>query len=101
MKKIVKILMLLSVVSLFTVSGSQAQIVIRARLGRPGPVVVRPMRPSPHHVWVSEEWVPNGGTYVYHQGYWVVPAHPGAVWIAGHWRHRRDGYFWVPGHWSV
>ena len=48
------------------------QIVVRARLGRPHAVVVaRPSRPTPRHVWVSEEWVPSGGTYVYKEGYWA------------------------------
>jgi hypothetical protein len=100
MKKIIRILMLLSVVSLFAVTTSTAQeIVVRARLGRPGPVVIRPLRPSPRHVWVAEEWSPNGGTYVYHEGYWAVPPRPGAIWIAGRWRHRQRGYVWVGGFW--
>jgi hypothetical protein len=99
MKKIIRILMLLSVVSLFAVTSSKAQIVVRVRPERPGPVVVRPYRPSPRHVWVSEEWVPGGGTYVYHAGYWVLPPRPGTIWIAGHWRRRPNGYVWVGGHW--
>jgi hypothetical protein len=100
MKKIIRILMLLSVVSLFAINSSRAQeIVVRARLGRPGPVMVRPMRPSPRHVWVAEEWAPNGGTYAYHAGYWALPPHPGAIWVAGHWRHRHRGYVWVGGFW--
>jgi len=100
MKKIIRILMLLSVVSLFAIDSSRAQeIVVRARLGRPGPVMVRPMRPSPRHVWVAEEWVPGGGTYVYHEGYWALPPHPGAIWVAGRWRHRHHGYVWVGGFW--
>ncbi len=98
MKKLVRILMLLSVVSLLAVTDSNAQqIVVRVR---PHHVfVARPVRPSPHHVWVSEEWVPSGGTYVYRPGYWVVPGHPGAMWIAGHWRNTRHGSFWIAGHW--
>ena len=100
MKKIIKVLMLLLVVSLFAVTNTRAQeIVVRARLHRPGPILVRPERPSRRHVWVAEEWAPNGGTYVYHEGYWVVPPHPGVIWIAGHWRHRHDGYIWIGGHW--
>ena len=100
MKKIIRILMLLSVVSLFAINSSRAQeIVVRARLGRPGPVMARPMRPSPRHVWVAEEWTPGGGTYAYHAGYWALPPRPGAIWVAGHWRHRHRGYVWVGGFW--
>jgi hypothetical protein len=102
MKKITRVLMLLTVVAFFAVSDSNAQqIVVRVRPNRPGPVVVRrPLRPSPRHVWVAEEWTPAGGTYVYHAGYWAIPPHPGAVWVAGSWSHGRKGYGWRPGRWN-
>jgi hypothetical protein len=89
--------------SLFAAANSHAQeIVVRARLNRPGRVVVRrPFRPSPRHVWVSEEWAPGGGNYVYHEGHWALPPHPGVVWIGGHWIHRPGGYVWITGHWSI
>ncbi len=98
MKKTIKVLMLLTIVSFFAATSSYAQqIVVRIR---PHHVVVaRPHRPSPNHVWVAEEWTPGGGTYVYQPGHWVVPEHPGAVWIRGHWRNSRHGYIWIPGHW--
>jgi WXXGXW repeat (2 copies) len=100
MKKFTKILTLFSIVSLFAVTSSNAQIVIRARLGRPrGVVTVRPLRPSPRHVWVAEEWTPNGGTYAYRAGYWAVPPRPNQVWVAGRWANRPRGYVWVPGRW--
>ena len=100
MKKIIRILMLLTVLSMFAVTNSMAQVIVRVRPDRPGRVIVRrPFRPSPRHVWVAEEWTPGGGTYVYHGGYWAVPPRPGAIWIAGHWRHRPDGYVWVGGFW--
>ena len=101
MKKYGKILMLASAISLFAVASSEAQIVVRARLGRPHTVVVRrPVRPTPRHVWVSEEWTPSGGTYVYKAGYWAERPHPNAYWVAGRWRHSHRGYIWIPGHWS-
>ena len=98
MKKLIKILMLLTAVSLLAITNSNAQqIVVRVRPRHE--VIVRPHRPSPHHVWVSEEWAPSGDTYVYRPGYWVVPKHPGTIWIAGHWRHTRHGFIWIPGRW--
>jgi len=106
MKKISRILFLLMAVSLFTVSQSNAQIAagvyVHVRPPRPhGVVVVRPPRPSRAHVWVSEEWTPAGGTYVYHRGYWAVPPRPRAIWVPGHWRHTwHRGYIWIPGHWA-
>ncbi|WP_428328791.1 hypothetical protein [Mucilaginibacter sp.] len=100
MKKYTRFLMLFTVMSLFAVASSHAQIVVRARLVRPGTVVVaRPMRPSPRHVWVAEEWTPGGGTYAYRAGYWAVPPRPHAIWIAGRWRHTHRGYIWIPGRW--
>jgi hypothetical protein len=102
MKRIIKNLMLLAIVSLFAVADSKAQqIVVRIRPARPGYVVVRrPHRPSRRHVWVAEEWTPNGANYAYHAGYWATPPHPGGVWTAGHWRNTYRGYIWIPGHWN-
>lgn len=100
MKTIWKSLMLAAAMSA-AVSVSNAQIVVRARLGRPVRKVVvrRPPPPSPRHVWVEEDWVPKGRTYVWHGGYWAAPPRPGAVWVAGKWVHRRNGYIWIKGYW--
>jgi len=93
--------MLAAIASLFAVASSNAQIVVRIRPNRPGPaVVVRGPRPSPRHVWVDEEWTPNGGAYAYHPGHWVEGPRPGAVWIPGHWANRPGGSFWIAGHWK-
>lgn len=82
------------------VNVSHAQVIVRARLGRPAAVVVkRPPAPSPRHVWVEEDWTPSGNTYVWHGGYWAAPPRPRAVWVPGHWVTRPRGYFWKPGHW--
>src|ERR1700743_1058400 len=96
MKKLKRILFVCTAVSLFAVANANAQIVVRARLFHRGPVVVRPSRPSPAHVWVGAEWTPSGSTYVERPGYWAVAPHPGAVWIAGHWANRPRGYVWIP-----
>ena len=64
------------------------------------PVVVRPVAPSPNHVWIAEEWRPNGGGYVYAGGYWAAPPKPGWIWIPGHWKKHEHGEYWVAGHWS-
>ena len=101
MKKIIRVLMLASGISLFAAASSQAQIVVVERPHRPvAYVAVRPERPSPRHVWVAEEWTPGGGAYVYHAGYWVVPPRPHAFWVAGRWRHSHRGYIWIAGHWD-
>jgi hypothetical protein len=99
MKKITRILMLFLAVSLFAASKNYAQIVVRARLSAHAHIV-RPVRPSPRHVWVSEEWVPSGGTYIHRAGYWALPPHRGAIWIAGHWRRHHRGWIWISGYWN-
>jgi hypothetical protein len=63
------------------------------------PVVVRPVAPGPTHVWIAEEWRPNGSGYAYAGGYWAAPPHPGWAWIPGHWKHHEYGEYWVAGHW--
>ena len=77
--------------NVFAVSSSTAQeIVVGVRPAHPA-FVRRPFRPSANHVWVSEEWTPGGGPYSYHAGYRALPPRPGAIWIAGHWRHSPEG----------
>lgn len=82
-----------------TATGANAQIIVKVRPLRPKVVVVKPVAPSPRHVWVDEDWVEDHGKYRWHGGYWVAPPHPHAVWIAGHWAGRHRGYRWIPGHW--
>ena len=96
--KIVKLMCLAGAITLFAVTESKAQIEVHARLTAPV-VAVRAERPSPRHVWVAEEWVPSGGTYVYKAGYWAEPPRRGGVWVAGHWRQTPHGWMWKPGHW--
>lgn len=99
MKKITRILMCLFAFSMFAVTASYAQeVIVGARLYN-HPPEVRPMRPSHAHIWVAGEWVPSGGTYVWHPGYWALPPHPGGVWVRGHWRRRPGGWVWIHGYW--
>jgi len=99
MKKITRLLFLAGAISLLAVTESKAQdIVVRARMHAPV-VAVRPERPSPRHVWIGEEWVPSGGTYVYRGGYWAAPPRPYLKWIPGHWLSTPRGWVWRPGHW--
>lgn len=99
MKTTAKALIILGMVSL-AASTTKAQIVVRVRPERPHEVVVRrPAPPSPRHIWVQEEWVPQGGRYVWHGGYWAAPPRPGAVYVPGHWRDTRRGSVWVTGFW--
>jgi len=99
MKKFTKILFVTAVIGLSGLK-SNAQIIVRVHPVRPVAVIrTRPVAPGPRAVWVDEDWVPQGGTYAWHGGYWAVPPRPGALFVRGHWRETRRGSIWIPGHW--
>lgn len=87
------------IVALFGASFSaSAQIYVKIRPA--APVIVRTAQPSPNHVWIEEEWEPNGSSYKYSGGHWEAPPHPGYRWRQGHWRRNgRHGEKWIHGGW--
>lgn len=98
MKKNLLRLVLLFVVVFVVSEYASAQVYVRIR--PVAPVVVRTAQPSHDHVWIDEEWEPNGGEYRYTGGHWALPPHPGYHWKRGHWRHHgNDGERWVGGSW--
>ena len=99
MKTIARALLALSIFTA-SVAESHAQIIVPVRPPRPRVVVTnRPVAPSPRHVWVEEDWVPEGRGYRWHGGYWAEPPRARAAWVPGHWANRRRGWVWIPGHW--
>ena len=99
MKNISKILMLSAMVLVMAVSNSKAQeIIVRARPFLPG-LMIRPACPTFRHVWVADEYVPEGRGYAFRRGYWAIPPRRGVIWIAGRWENRPNGYVWIRGHW--
>ena len=57
--------------------------------------------PPEHRDWA---WHPGyhrweGDHYVWVPGYYVLPPHPHAHWIEGHWDRHHGEYIWVEGHW--
>jgi hypothetical protein len=98
MKKNVFRLLLLFIIVFFGSFYATAQVYVRIR--PIAPVVVRTAQPSHEHVWIDEEWEPNGNGYRYTGGHWERPPHPGYHWRSGHWRrHHEDGERWVAGGW--
>ncbi len=81
MKKMVSRVAILSLIVLAVSFTASAQVYVTVR--PPVPRIVRPPAPSPAHVWIDEEWAGNGGAYAYAGGRWVIPPHPGWVWIPG------------------
>ena len=67
----------------------------------PPPVVIvtRPAPPSRFHVWIGGQYVVRSGSWVWVEGHWARPEHPGAVWAPGHTRHSGHVWLWRSGHW--
>jgi hypothetical protein len=98
MKKNLFRFLLLLVVVLGGSLYASAQVYVRTR--PVAPVEVRTAQPSHDHVWIGEEWEPNGKEYRYSGGHWALPPHPGYRWKKGHWSHHgSDGEIWVAGSW--
>jgi len=80
-------------------AASAAEVVVR--IGPPAAVRVGPvgLAPGPGYIWTNgyHEWV--GERYVWHEGEWVRPPRPHAVWVEHRWVHRNGGYVFVRGHW--
>jgi hypothetical protein len=84
--------------ALFVGAASAAEVVVR--IGPPAPIHrVVGVAPGPGYVWTNgyHEWV--GERYVWHEGEWVRPPRPHAVWVEHRWDHRHGGYVFVRGHW--
>ena len=96
-KLITKPFLLFAVICSFSFAAN-AQIIVKVRPA--APVIVRPLAPSPRHVWVDGDWAWRGNRYEYVNGYWAVPARQGIVWVPGHWKQTmRRGWVWKKGHW--
>lgn len=59
----------------------------------------RPAAPGEGYVWISGDWVWDGGTYHWNEGHWER-THEGHTWVAGHWESHRHGWKWHRGHWE-
>ncbi|HLK28950.1 MAG TPA: hypothetical protein VKT28_10220 [Puia sp.] len=97
MKKIVSRVAILSVIVMAVSFSASAQVYVTVR--PPAPRIVRPVQPSPAHVWIEEDWNGRGDHYEYGGGRWMLPPHPGWVWVPGRWVHARRGWQWMPGRW--
>lgn len=99
MKKILKAGILAAVLSMVLGTVQAQRIYVKVRPTRPAIVVNRPVAPAAGNIWIDEEWVPQGKTYVWHGGYWAAPPRPRAVYVPGHWVHGKRGHIWVRGYW--
>jgi hypothetical protein len=54
--------------------------------------------PGRDYVWMPGVWQWHGG-WVWVSGRWVIAPRLEAVWVPGHWTHRRQGWTWIHGYW--
>ena len=80
-----------------TVSEAQPAAVVQ-QAPPPPPVETVLVAPAPDYVWVSGEWVWNGGWF-WCAGHWAYPPHPHAVWVGGRSWHDGRGWHAERGHW--
>lgn len=95
-KHTLKFVVLFAIISSLAFDAS-AQFVVKIR--PTAPVIVRPVAPTPRHVWIDGDWVWRGNNYQYVNGYWASPVAVGAAWVPGHWKSTRRGWIWKKGHW--
>ena len=65
----------------------------------PQVVLIRPARPSPHHVWIGGHHIVTSGTWVWVRGHWAKPPHNRATWMPCHTRQKNKIWVWTPGYW--
>ena len=91
---------LLSLVIIFSGLSFAAQAQIFVRIRPSAPAKVRPPQPSHLHIWIGNDWVPEGNSYRYSGGHWEAPPHENDRWNHGHWKnHGRKGHQWIRGGW--
>jgi hypothetical protein len=88
----------LSTLLLIPAAAANAQINFGIRIGEPPPPRAYrvPPQPGPDYVWVEGYQYPQGGRYVWHDGYWTRPPYEGAYWVAPY--HVGGQYY--PGRWE-
>ena len=64
----------------------------------PPPVETVVIAPGPGYIWVSGEYVWNGGWY-WVGGHWAYPPRPHAIWIEGRAWHDHYGWHHERGYW--
>lgn len=56
--------------------------------------------PYPEAVWIPGHWEHRRGEWVWIPGHWTRRPRPHAHWVPGRWEPRGGGWVWVPGHWE-
>jgi hypothetical protein len=63
-------------------------------------VEVRPVAPSPAHVWIGGHWVWRGSRHVWIAGDWARPPRSGYVWVEPRWVPQAGQWVFYEGYWN-
>jgi hypothetical protein len=100
-----RILMLLSVALCLVMSAAaHAQVVQGVRVGVAPPPMraeVRPMAPSPRHVWIPGHWAWRNGAHLWIAGHYALPPAEGYHWVHSRWVQEGGGWVYYEGHWAM
>lgn len=59
-------------------------------------LIINPGGAVSGQIWISGDWIWNGSSYYWRDGYWRAPF-PNRNWRPGYWQKRKNGYYWKPG----
>jgi hypothetical protein len=75
--------------------------VIRVTIAPPRPrVEVRPVAPSPDHMWIDGHWAWRGRRHVWVGGHWMTPPSTGYAWVPARWVNEGGAWIFYEGHWT-
>jgi hypothetical protein len=61
---------------------------------------MRPVAPSPRHIWIRGYWGWQDGRHVWMGGHWDEPPAPGRVWVDARWANENGEWVFHPGYWE-
>ena len=107
--KNLRIIFVTVIIALFATQAS-AQVQVSASVFASIPIApninfnIGVMTPQPRFdaVWIDGFWTFDMRTraYVWVQGYWAIPPHPGAIWLPGFWQNTGRGFVWMNAGWA-
>ncbi len=56
--------------------------------------------PYPEAVWIEGHWQHRRGEWDWEPGHWERRPKPHAHWVPGRWEPRGAGWVWIKGHWA-
>jgi WXXGXW repeat (2 copies) len=62
---------------------------------------VRPVAPSPNHVWVNGHWAWRGRAHVWVGGHYALPPGAGYHWVQARWVNEGGQWTFFEGHWAM